>query len=53
MAGFSSTWPVKKYQLKVELFEKFYFSMRPFIENIPENLEIEESILYSSTAYYP
>ena len=45
MAGFSSTWPKKKYRLKIELFEKFYFSMRPFIEDIPANLKVEESIL--------
>lgn len=50
MAGIFSTWPVKKYRLKVELFGEFFFSMRPFVENIPENMEVEESIL-STGAY--
>ena len=50
MAGLSSTWPIKKYRLKVELFGKFYFSMRPFIEDVPANLKVEESIL-SDRAY--
>jgi NAD(P)H-nitrite reductase large subunit len=45
MAGLSSAWPLKKYRLKIELFGKFYFSMRPFIEDITANLKVEESIL--------
>lgn len=47
MTGVSSTWPVKKYRLKVELFGNFFFSMRPFIEDIPEELDIQESVLDS------
>ncbi len=50
MAGLPSTWPVKKYRLKVEFFGNFYFSMRPFIEDVPAKLRVEESIL-SSGAY--
>ncbi len=49
-AGLSSSWPVKKYRIKVELFGKFYFSMRPFIEDIPKTLDVAESIL-SDGAY--
>ncbi len=47
MTGLSSTWPVKKYRIKVELFGNFFFSMRPFIENIPEELDLQESVLDS------
>jgi NAD(P)H-nitrite reductase large subunit len=45
MAGHFSAWPVKKYRIKLDLFGEFYFSMRPFIENVPDDMEVEESIL--------
>lgn len=47
MAGLDSVWPVKKYRLKVEIFGEFYFSMRPFLEDVPGNLRVEESTLSS------
>ena len=47
MAGLSSVWPLKKYRLKVEIFGEFYFSMCPFVEEVPVNLTVEESILSS------
>ena len=47
MAGLSSIWPVLKYRIKLEIFGDFYFSMRPFIEDLPDNLTSEESYLPS------
>jgi NAD(P)H-nitrite reductase large subunit len=50
MAGLVSTWPLKKYRIKVDLFGTYFFSMRPFLEHSPKELDLEESVL-SSGAY--
>jgi len=45
MAGGSAFWPVKKYRLKTELFDNFFFSMRPFRYEPPSDLNYEDSTL--------
>ncbi len=47
MAGSSHKWPEKKYRLKMEIFDEFFFSMRPFIVSDSGNFKVEKSLLPS------
>lgn len=50
MAGSYLEWPSKRYRVKVEIFGKFFFSMRPFLDRDNGSWAKEESIL-SDGAY--
>ena len=45
MAGGEAVWPAKKYRLKMDLLDHFFFSMRPFQSTIPTDFDVVDSVL--------